>query len=73
MTLVAVLKEQAVTKGDINGDGEVDNKDVVLLFRFLSGGSDEGLIKKLMDFNGDGFVNNKDVATLFRYISGSME
>ena len=59
--------------GDVNGDGEINNKDVVLLFRFLSGGSDEGLIKKLMDFNGDGFVNNKDVATLFRYISGSKE
>ena len=57
--------------GDINGDGDINNKDVVLLFRFLSGGSEEGLFKKAMDFNKDGFVNNKDVTVLFRFISGA--
>ena len=68
MTLVAVLKEQAVTKGDINGDGEVDNKDVVLLFRYVSGGGKSG-DESVYDFNGDGEVNNKDVVALFRYVS----
>lgn len=57
--------------GDINGDGDINNKDVVLLFRFLSGGSEEGLFKKAMDFNKDGYVNNKDVTVLFRFVSGA--
>ena len=54
-------------KGDINGDGAANNKDVVALFRHVSGGG--GTVHNA-DVNGDGAVNNKDVVYLFAYVSG---
>ena len=56
--------------GDVNGDGEVDNKDVVTLFRYLSG-TDVTVNTVALDTNGDGEVDNKDVVVLFRYLSGA--
>ena len=54
--------------GDCSGDGELDNKDVVLLFKYVSSGvkADD---ETVYDFNGDGEVNNKDVIALFRFVS----
>lgn len=56
--------------GDVNGDGEVDNKDVVTLFRYLSGGNVK-VNTIALDVNGDGSVDNKDVVVLFRFLSGA--
>ena len=53
---------------DINGDGYTDNKDVVSLFRYVSGSAKEADETKY-DVDGDGFVNNKDVVALFRALS----
>lgn len=53
-------------RGDVNNDGEANNKDVVVLFRYVSAGG----VDPAYDFSGDGEVNNKDVVSLFRYISG---
>ena len=62
-----VEKEEKI-KGDMNGDKEADNKDVVSLFRYVSG--DEKLEdESIYDFNGDNEVNNKDVVELFREVS----
>ena len=58
--------------GDANGDGELDNKDVVVLFRFVSGNK-EGAVEENCDFNGDGGIDNKDVVALFRYLSGGQQ
>ena len=55
--------------GDINGDGDVDNKDVVTIFRYRSG--DNLFVNSIMlDTNGDGSLDNKDVVQLFRFCSG---
>ena len=54
--------------GDVNGDGKINNKDVVLLFRFVSGDT-AGAVVENCDFNGDGVHNNKDVVALFRAVS----
>ena len=54
--------------GDINGDGDVNNKDVVVLFRYVSG-NDKETDEKVYDFNEDDKVGNKDVAALFRHVS----
>ena len=54
--------------GDINGDGEVNNKDVVEIFRYVSSiykVQDESLY----DYNKDTEVNNRDVVALFRRVS----
>ena len=55
--------------GDINGDGDVDNKDLVRLFRYLSG-YDEEVVVAALDVNGDGVISNKDLTRLHRYLSG---
>ena len=56
---------------DVNSDGEVNNKDVVELFRHVSS---EAVQTKAAgddyDINGDGSVDNKDVTALFRTVSG---
>lgn len=66
---LALAQGNVTVKGDVNGDGELDNKDVVALFRYVSGGEkieDESAY----DINGDGGVDNKDVTALFRELSG---
>ena len=57
--------------GDVNGDGKVNNKDVVTLFNHVSGGS-LYVDPESTDVNGDGHVNNKDVVVLFKYVSGAI-
>ncbi|MBO4423314.1 MAG: dockerin type I repeat-containing protein [Clostridia bacterium] len=56
--------------GDVNTDGAVNNKDVVALFRYVSGVKPAKFDEKAGDCNGDGAINNKDVVLLFRYVSG---
>ncbi len=55
--------------GDINDDGKVNNKDIIRLFHYLSGITDE-VNEAATDVNIDGAVNNKDITTLFKYLSG---
>ena len=55
--------------GDVNGDKEVNNKDVVLLFRYVSGDKTVDVVTKNIDVNGDKQVDNKDVVNLFRICS----
>lgn len=54
--------------GDCNGDGVVNNKDVVKLFKIVSEGTEYSIV---YDLNNDGVVNNKDVVLLFRKVSES--
>ena len=55
--------------GDISGDGELNNKDLTRLFRYLSGYPVE-VNEAALDITGDGEINNKDLTRLFRYLSG---
>ena len=61
-----------VQTGDANGDGLINNKDVVSLFKTVSSGAvlDESQIS-VLDFTGDGLVNNKDIVALFKHISNA--
>ena len=70
MAAAVLFSASAVVKtpGDINRDNEVNNKDVVTLFRHLSGDSSE-IDETACDTNGDGDVDNKDVVALFRHVS----
>ncbi len=70
--VIALTEEESgdPDKGDVNGDGEIDNKDVTALFRYLSG-ANVSVVLSNCDFNNDGKVNNKDVTLLFRYLSNN--
>ena len=56
-------------KGDVNDDGEVDNKDVVALFRYVSSAVSSSDYVSVLDYNDDGNIDNKDVVALFRALS----
>ena len=55
--------------GDINGDGQVNNRDATRLFQFLAGWNVE-VDKNALDVNGDGRINNRDATLLFQYLAG---
>ena len=67
-TVAAGEAQHEFLPGDANMDGERDNKDVVVLFRYVSG-TEKAEDEYVYDFDGDGEVNNKDVVGLFRFLS----
>ncbi|MBR5371414.1 MAG: dockerin type I repeat-containing protein [Oscillospiraceae bacterium] len=60
-------------KGDLNGDGKLDLKDVVLLRRAIAGGWNVTADPAAADLNGDSAVNLKDVILLRRTIAGGWD
>ena len=63
----------AILVGDVNGDGSVNNRDAMILDRYVAGWTGyEEKIKSMdaADLNRDGSVNNRDAMTLDRYIAG---
>ena len=61
--------ETGVYAGDINGDTQVNNKDLTRLFQYLSGWG-VAVNTAALDVNGDGSANNKDLTRLFQHLSG---
>ncbi len=57
------------TLGDIDGDGEINNKDFGLLQRFINEW-DVTINESAADINSDGIINNKDLGILQRHING---
>ena len=63
----------SMTVGDVNLDSEVNNRDAMILDRYVAGWTGyEEKIKSMdaADLNRDGSVNNRDAMTLDRYIAG---
>ena len=58
------------TPGDVNGDGKVNNRDAIALFRWL-GGEPVSVVSEALDTDGNGTVNLADAAFLFACLSGS--
>ncbi len=54
--------------GDIDGDGVIDNRDVIALFNYISDDSTFVIIEN-SDVNGDGVINNQDVMALMNVVS----
>ncbi|MDQ2087405.1 cohesin domain-containing protein [Herbivorax sp. ANBcel31] len=67
-----VMIEESLTLGDINGDGEIDSTDYVLLQRYVLEIIDEfpnGVDPyKVADINGDGEIDSTDYILLKRYV-----
>ena len=70
-TTTTVTTASGALKGDLNGDGNVNLKDVVLLRRSIAGGWNVTVDDTLADVSGDGKVNLKDVVLLRRQIADS--
>lgn len=60
---------QPVSVGDINNDGNINNRDLALLVQHINGWEVE-IIADQADVNGDDKINNKDYALLMQYING---
>lgn len=56
-------------KGDVNGDGKLNNKDVMILMQFFAGWP-VSVEERVRDVNGDGKQNNKDVMLLMQFLAG---
>ena len=57
-------------KGDANGDGAVDGRDVLRLVRYLAG-TGVTIDWEAADVNGDGNVDGRDVLRLAKQLAGS--
>ena len=56
--------------GDVNGDGDVNLKDLVALAQYVADWEDLEVDKNALDVNGDGEVDLNDVNHLARYLAG---
>lgn len=56
--------------GDVDNDGDINLKDVVVLKRYLSENDSETINTINADINNDGQINLKDVVVLKRYLAG---
>ncbi len=57
------------TPGDINGDGEVNAKDLIRLMKYLADSGTE-VNATILDVNKDGSVNSADLVHLMKYLAG---
>jgi hypothetical protein len=58
-----------IVKGDVNGDGSVNLKDVTSLFQYVNKQTSTVKQPAAADVNGDGVLNLKDVTKLFQYVN----
>ena len=58
----------AVEAGDVNGDGNLNNRDLALLQKYLNDW-DVTVADMGADVNGDGTINNRDLAALQRILN----
>ncbi len=62
-------RDTEISYGDVNDDGSIDNKDLTLLFKIVSGQTAMEQSIKNADVNGDGSLTNKDSVALFQFIN----
>jgi hypothetical protein len=65
----AVIIDNTPIKGDINGDGEVSNVDLIMIARYLVDLEEfDDKQKEAADYNDDGVINNSDLVLIARAI-----
>lgn len=68
-TKIYLSEEEAADFGDINCDGDVDVKDIVLFAQYLADWNVE-IEENSADCNCDGTLNTKDIVLLAQYLAG---
>ena len=69
-----VTEVTVAVKGDLDGDGLINMKDLARLRHDMADGTDEdGLTRLIIDLDGDGIVNMKDMGLLRRYLAGGYD
>lgn len=58
---------------DIDGNGEIDLTDVLLIQRAIAAGNTNKYTNGLMDVNNDGKIDDDDVKIVQEYIAGNLE
>lgn len=59
--------------GDVDDDGEIGVKDILLIRRHIVGGYDIEMLEEAADVDGDGEITAKDIIILRRYIVGGYD
>lgn len=74
-TMKALTEEEPddVELGDVNNDGNIDLKDVLVLRRFAAGQPQEGFVEKAADVNEDEVVDMKDILMLRKFIAKAID
>ena len=65
--------EPKALRGDADGSGDVNNRDAMILDRYVAGWNgyrDRIVDMDALDLSGDGAVNNRDAIILDRYVAG---
>ena len=69
MTAVMGVNAWEVEYGDLNGDEDINNRDLALLQQYLNGW-DVIVDEWAADVTGDDNINNRDLALLQQYLNG---
>ncbi|URZ01439.1 glycoside hydrolase family 9 protein [Clostridium felsineum] len=67
------VKDTTVTTvpGDLNDDGVINGRDIMMMRQYLAGKTVNGLDKNALDVNGDGIVNGRDLMELIKKVSNN--
>ena len=73
LMITAVLGVSAVSAadiayGDLNSDGEINNRDLVMMQQYLNNW-EITIDEDAADVNGDGEINNRDLVPLQQYLN----
>lgn len=66
---VELISSAPTLPGDLNGDGDVNARDIALLQRYVAGW-DVAIDETAADVNDDGVINARDIALLQRAVAG---
>ena len=69
-TSTSVSETIKMQMGDVNGDGEIDSDDAVLILRDFAGLDADGMIYELADVNSDSDIDSDDAVAILRYFAG---
>ena len=69
---VSVKKQFVIVRGDVDGNGDVNMKDVLLCRKIVAGAADDGeIVLENTDLDGDGNVTMKDILILRKILAGA--